>query len=165
MKRADVTWPWIAERCHEDGDCLIWDHKKHRGQPVHTFQRGESGSIRKLAWKAAGKRELRENERVTMMCGHKDCLEPSHMRAISQAEVLKRNCDSRSVKLRKYAAVTESIRKARAKITLEDARYARKSDKTLAELSDELGISIQRLSKIRRGEAWPDPNPLTGIAP
>jgi transcriptional regulator with XRE-family HTH domain len=164
MKRADVTAQWINEHCHEDGDCLIWDHKKHRGQPVHTFERGQSGNVRQLAWKAAGKRELRENERVTMKCERKDCLEPSHMKAITRAEILKRTCAAVSVKLRKYAAVTESIRKTRAKITLEDARYARGSDKTLAELSDELGISIQRLSKIRRGEAWPDPNPLTGLA-
>jgi hypothetical protein len=162
MKPSEVTTAWIAQRCHEDGDCLIWDHKKLRGQPVHTFER-KSGYIRQLAWKAAGKRPLRENERLTMTCGHKDCLEPSHMKAITQAEVLRHTCGSASVKLRKYAAVTESVRKRKAKITLEDARYVRASDKTLTELSGELGISIQRLSKIRRGEAWPDRNPFAAL--
>jgi hypothetical protein len=137
----------------------MWDRLcDDRGAPRYRFRDGELDStmnLRPQVWRLAGKRQLAPDEVVTMIC-HPSCLNPAHMRAITRAELLARTNKDRAVKAKKTAAVAETIRTRQAKITMDDARYIRSSDKTLIALAEELGVSFQLVSKIRRGEAWPE---------
>jgi hypothetical protein len=99
-----------------------------------------------------GRRKLDDGEVLTMSCGHEKCLNEKHMKAITKAVHLKRNAQA-SEAIRKMK-VTAHLRSTRAKLTMDMARYVRASDKTLIELAGELGVSFQRLSMVRRGEAW-----------
>jgi len=163
MNAVVVSADWVRARCSDDGDCLVWNLKRGRsGQPVYHFVvdgTSTTKNVRPLAWKAAGKRELKPGEVLTMgVCKNPACLNAAHMHPTTRAEVLRRVSQAPSTKRTRYAAVTKANRAKLAKLTIEDARYVRASDKTLAELAQELGVSIQLLSMVRRGERWPDPD-------
>lgn len=164
MVPAEYDSEWFAARCTEDGDCLLWKLKTSRsGAPV-MYYRDENGArcnchARSVAWRAAGKRKLKPGEVLTMDCDNPACLNPGHMVVVTRADILRRVSNEAATKKLRYATITRVIRAKQGKLTMEDARYVRASDKTLAALAQELGVSAQLLSLIRRGVRWPE---LTG---
>jgi hypothetical protein len=161
MRPDDITLEWLEARCKHDGECLVWDCMCHRGQPRARFSlpngKRSTVNVRSLVWRVIGKRRLRKGEVVAMdVCNNQQCLNLAHMRKVTRTEILRRNNSDAGVRARKLAAITNRIRAQRAKLTIEQIRYIRASDRTLTDLSQELGVSFQWLSRIRRGEAWPD---------
>lgn len=168
MRPEQVTREWIEARCDEEGDCLVWRGNCDCGRPRYRFRdEGLDSSLhlRPVAWKVVKKRALNARECLTMACGNSRCLNPSHMRVTTKQKVLERT-NQRPITVRiRHAAITRTIRAQRAKLTMEQARMVRESDRTLTDLAQELGVSFQLLSKVRRGEAWPEieANPFTGL--
>ena len=159
-----VTVEWLAERCHEDGDCLIWDGLVSRsGAPVMRERNG-SVHVRRLAWAAYGGRSLGPKERMTT-CDNPRCLARDHLKPTYVGEILSKMVNRPDVKPRIYQALANLRRKTHAKISLADAREIRASPKTPAELLGEYPISLSMLRKIKRGEAWKEfaASPFSGL--
>lgn len=169
MKPEQVTAEWLEGRCHEEGDCLVWGGNcGHGQQPRYRFRDEDLDSslhLRPIAWRVYGGRELRKIECLTMACQNPRCLNKGHMRVTTKRQVLQRNSQIPTANLVRHAAITRTIRAQRAKLTMEQARMVRESDRTLTDLAQELGVSFQLLSKVRRGEAWPEiqANPFQGL--
>lgn len=169
MIPSDITMEWVKDRCVEDCDCLVWTcWSDHGDQPRHRFRSDEMDStrhLRPIVYQYIGQKKQAKGTVVVMTCGNTLCLNPAHMKQITRAEHLRRNNQSVAAKARKSANVTKAIRAQRAKLTMDQARYVRASDKTLSALAGELGVSFQLLSKVRRGEAWPElqASPFAGL--
>jgi hypothetical protein len=154
MRREQMTQEWLATRCEEEGDCLVWQLAVNQaGQPRYTF-RNEDGKnncmqMRRVVWLAAGKR-LRKSDLLTMKCGCQRCLNVEHMTLTTKREVISKMSRDPAVRAKKSRELT--IRKrATAKLDMEKARYIRASDKTLMVLAAELGVSAEAVSNVRRG--------------
>jgi hypothetical protein len=172
MSPIEVTEEWIAQRCEEDGDCLLWKHWcDHRGAPRFRFRDSETGVdstlyLRRIVWQQSGK-TIKPTERLLMTCGNSRCLVAWHMKRVSMADVLALNICRPDAKARKDIGMRKKLREApNVKLTMEKARYIRASEgKTLQVLADELGCSAQLVSRVRRGDAWKEStgSPFAGL--
>lgn len=164
--RLDIRWLLI--RCEEEGDCLRWKQAKSGcGQPKYCFKiEGQQygRQVRQIAWAMAGNPPLTGNQVMTVTCGNKDCLNHEHLKVTTRAAVIAKTARTPDVRRRVMVAASTYRRKT-AKITMEQARYIRGSDKTLTQVASELGISVAWASKVRRGEVWRElvASPFAGL--
>lgn len=154
---AFISPEWLALRCIEEGDCLLWTQSTNdSGQPRYTFRIGDKSmtkQLRQVVWYMAGKPQLREGQVLTVTCGCQACLNSDHMKPTTMRAVIAKTSRRPDV-VRRVTVASAVAHRARAKITMEQADYIRNSDKTLREMSEEFGISIAWASKVRRGEGW-----------
>lgn len=159
---------WLLIRTEEEGDCLRWKQGKSEcGQPKYSFKIGGkqySRQLRQIVWAMEGKPPLTGNQVMTVTCGNRDCLNHEHMKVTTRAAVIAKTARRPDVRRRVMVAATTYRRKT-AKITIDQARYIRDSDRTLSTVAQELGISIAWASKVRRGEAWREllASPFAGL--
>lgn len=155
---------WIAARCEEDGDCLLWklqvsDSKRPIYKPLQPDGRKPSIQVARKVWERKHG-PIPPGMLITVSCGNPRCLE--HLEMITTAERNSRQWRAQDNRARKTRAVTATGRK-RAKLDMEKARYIRASDATIKEVAQELGVSFQLVSRVRRGVAWKDANPFGGL--
>lgn len=99
------------------------------------------------------KKRKRDNQVVTTSCKNISCINPDHMRILWRKTVFKSATADyknpvRSAKLSAYA------REHRAKLTMEQARQIRMSDKTNRELALEYGVCKATIGNIKTGKIW-----------
>lgn len=105
------------------------------------------------------KKTKRADQVITTTCKNKRCINPDHLRAISKSAVLKGSFSDyknpiRSAKISAYA------RANKAKLTLEQAREIRVSDKTQRELAIEYGVNKATIGSIKSGRTWKETGSL-----
>jgi len=93
------------------------------------------------------------NQVVTTNCGNKRCINPDHLRVVGRKTVFKIATSDyknpvRSAKLSAYA------REHRAKLTMDQAREIRVSDKTHKQLALEYGVCKATIGNIKTGKIW-----------
>lgn len=169
MRPEEITMQWVALKCDEDGDCLLWNLSCNAcGQPRYSFTRvegkGRTSQMRRHVWKALCRPKLAPNQVVTTTCGHPRCLAPAHLAVTTRREVIVKMSARPDVKARKLVAGA-AYRRPLAKLNLAQVAYIRQSDKTLAVLAGELGVSTTWVSRVRRNEAWKEfaADPFAGL--
>lgn len=161
----NITEQWIRARCKEDGDCLLWRlGVKDSGRPTYRAKlvdgRRPSIQIARKWWELT-RGPIPKGRCVTVTCGNPRCLE--HLELVTRSEVNSRLWQNAATRAKKTRALTESG-KRRAKLDMEKARYIRESNATLKEVAQELGISFQLASRVRRGIAWKEQaSPFAGL--
>lgn len=156
--------PWILARCKEDGDCVLWRlGTKDNGRPVYKpllpDGRRPSIQVARVMWELT-RGPIAPGLCVTFTCGNPRCLH--HLEAVTKGEIISRMWRRPDNKARRTSAVTKTARQ-RGKLDMEKARYIRASRSTLKEIAQELGICWQLASRVRRGEAWKEPNPYAQL--
>lgn len=165
-----ISPEWLADRCEEDGDCLVWKLATNgSSQPTYTFKvKGKSHGrqMRRIVWEMMnGPVDWAKGRKVvSMTCENPCCLNHEHMKLSTRRAVITKTARSPDVRRRVMVAAA-AYRRSIAKITMDQAQYVRECGKTLKQVSGELGISIAWASKIRRGEAWRDlrASPFSGL--
>lgn len=99
-KREDMTEgayivAQIRARCHEAGDCLVWDGYLNGDSPRITIDRVHRPVRQLMFEQAVGHREM-HNE-VIHTCGTRSCVAPAHLEQVSPAERRRRTALSRYV--------------------------------------------------------------------
>jgi hypothetical protein len=84
-----------------------------------------------------------------------DCANPEHSRASTRSNHGSYIATTGRYKTVRHAAASRAtIRRCRAKITLEDARAIRASDELYRVLAERYGVSEKHICEIRRGKVW-----------
>lgn len=169
IKVKEMTAEWVAARCDEDGDCLLWKYAATgSNQPRYSIKgpmgKTTSVQLRRVVWERETGKPIPKGKVVTVNCGCSLCLNFDHMELITKAEVIRLVWQRPDSKARKSLAATKSMR-CRGKLDMEKARYIRSSDKTLRELADELGVSTSLVGAVRQGLRWRETaaNPFAGL--
>jgi hypothetical protein len=157
----------IKARCTEDGDCLLWNGSTDvGGRPKLSVKKaGEKCKTlqpRRLVWEQA-KGPIPKGKFVTVTCGNPGCLAEEHLELITKGEVIRRTAKKPDVQRRRHLAGLKS--RERSPLTLEQVRYIRECNKTLAAVAEELGIGATTASAIRRHKRWKEyaGNPFAGL--
>lgn len=160
-----MTLERIQSKCIEDGDCWIW-----QGQFISHAPRIWKGdkyvSVRQEVVTFLGK--LRpEAEYFGTTCRNPMCVCPDHIAQRTKAEQLQMRArlgsTGTSLQMRSRRAA-ETMRAKVGKVTQEQAREIRVADRTLKDLSEEYGIAMETVRRIRAGMTRKDnSNPFAGL--
>lgn len=147
----------IEQGCTEDGGCLLWDGRVSTGG---VPRRGDR-SMRRLVYEAAFG-EVPEGLLASTNCGNPRCLTLAHLCTKTKGEVLTDTYACSDLAMRRAVTSTREARK-RAKLDIEKAREIRASDETLDQMAARYGVDRTLCSQIRRGTAWKEANPFSGL--
>lgn len=155
---------YVAERCDEFGDCLLWKLGCIKGHPSGRWQ-GKSVLIRRVLWEQQHG-PVPAGKVLRCTCGHAACLNIEHCQPMTYRAIAKIDgaAGKMSGPVRSAKIAAKKRASKQAKITQEDAQAIRASNETLQTWADRLGINIATASKIRNGKIRRDfSNPWMGL--
>jgi hypothetical protein len=161
-----ITEEWLAERCHDDGGCQVWDRRVDRhGAPVATTPMVDGQRnlfrVRRSVWELR-KGPIPDGLYVVNFCGNSRCVRCLQVATFS--DVNSQTWARPDTRARRIKAMKQGARASRGKLDMDKARYIRGTNKTLEQVAEELGISIQLASTVRRGLTWQEEcNPFAGL--
>ena len=161
------TLDMIRARCTECGDCWEWQRALSDGRYPTLRYKGRTVNARRAVYELAG-HKLMGNSFIVTTCGNTRCLNPDHLKQVTQKTHLTRMAALGAMSGPVRSAKIAAAKRAQAgKITLADARQIRSSDEPVKDLAERYGLSKDRVYRIRRGEAWRDysNNPFAGLLP
>ena len=131
----------------EVAGCWEWQGGLNgKGYGCHYYK-GKSTGAHRVAWELTYG-VIPESLCVLHRCDNRKCVNPDHLfLGTNQENVL--DCHSKG-----RAACRKGENNGRAKLTADDVRMIRRSDKTGAQLARELGVSPLTISYARRGVTW-----------
>ena len=139
----------ILARCDEDADCMLWHGRRDRANQPKIG----GLSARRVTWKLANG-EIPKKRVVTVTCQNSMCLNPDHLALTTRGDVVRKTSGRLDVNVRKKASGRRFAREKLSKITMDIARSIRASDKTAADLAQELGVSPSLIYKVRSNRSW-----------
>lgn len=141
----------VKARTVEEGDCWLWQGAKTgEGYPC-MYMAGRSELVSRLVAMEAGPLP---KKMVSMSCHSKECVNPAHIRLmawkqIAQESAKRGNQDSLSkrIKLARH-------KRSQSKLKQADIPVIRNSNEPLKVMAERYGVSMEAISKIRRGIRW-----------
>lgn len=164
MKKAWTRAALLANTV-KDGACRIWKGAySSTGGPV-AEHKGKRIPVRKLLVQLSGK-DVPDGAFVgrVLACPHKGCICEAHIAVRSHSEHM------RAASLRQESTMTSLANRRiaarrRGKLTTEQARAIRMESGTLHEIGSRYGVSMQTVSRIKRGVMWKEAaSPFAGGA-
>lgn len=159
----EQTAEWIWSRCHEDGDCVLWDGAVARGGgPAATDpETGKTAPVRRVLMRALGF-DL-EGKVATTSCKHPLCMARGHLLALTRKQLQKRTGPSISANVVRNAKLAE-IKRARSYLTMEIVRDIRASGMRATDAAEHWGIPLQTAARVIRHDTWKDySSPFAGL--
>jgi hypothetical protein len=158
------TKEWIWSRCHEDGDCLLWDGGTDDQQVPYLRMPGSRKveAARRVLLTALG---VDVTGRVaTTTCDNPLCLCEDHCVAWTRAKLQKRSGKKLAGNVVR-AAKLQAARRPTATLDIEKVREMRASGMTTREAAAKYGVTQSTAHKAMTGKAWKDfgANPFFGL--
>lgn len=151
-----------------EGDCWLWrGYTTSNGIP-YGYMGGQRLPVRRIVWLL----QLKPAQRLADLlrdgvppagpvlysthCGEPMCVNPDHVRVTTRQQALARTRRTGAINntKRRQSIAAAWRRRPDIKLTPELARAIRSSDKSALQLSRELGLNHETVSKVRRGELW-----------
>lgn len=161
-----MTLDDIKARCEEEGECWHW---KHYGGVNGNYPQARIGgkwhNVRRMTWEAANG-PIRKGLRIVPCCGNRRCINPDHMKALTESQksklAAKRGAFSSPVR---GAAISRAQRGKRSKLTDACAADIRASIEPAPVLAERYGVSTSLVHSIRRGNRWREytASPFAGL--
>lgn len=155
---------WLWSRCHDDGDCVIWDGAVAQGSgpAVSSPYTGRTTPARRVLLQALGV-DIK-GKIATTTCGNSLCMAKEHSVAWTRKELQKRSgikLSSNIVRNAKIAAAT----RARSYLTMEVVRAIRCAGMTATQASQHWNIPLQTVARVLRNDSWKEygANPFHGL--
>lgn len=155
--------------CVEEGDCWLWQGPLNNGSPIISVPsswasqnkpRPDSGNVyiavRRAVFACTHNGSAHIGSRyVTPSCGHSQCVNPAHARAITSTEMARHmgkkvNTAARAMKCAK------TRRERDAKLTQDRVDRIRSGGESATDLAREWDVHPSLIHRVRRGEAWKD---------
>lgn len=148
----------IWSKCHECGDCLLWDGAVNDAGVPQMRLPGtrEVFSVRRLLLTAMGQDIA--GKIASTRCGNQLCMAEKHVTPMTRQQLQKRSGKKLVGNLARAAKLAATRRKT-AKLTMEQAqemRQLRAEGVTTYEAAERYGISQGAAARVMRGDSWRD---------
>lgn len=154
---------WIWSRCHEDGDCLIWDGAiaGKSGPAVTSPFTGKTAPARRVLMQALGRQV--NGFMCTTSCGSPNCMAKAHLITWTRKQLQKRTgkvLSTNEVRRSKLAAAAQR----RSPLTMEMVREMRASGMTATQAAAHYGVPFQTAARALRNGSFRDySSPFAGL--
>lgn len=143
---------FIVDNIHHEGeDCLIWpfNRSSKHGYGVINRQHFGSGLAHRSMCIAAHGKPPTDKHEAAHSCGrgNKGCINPRHLSWKTPVE----NADDKKMH---GTQPWGQLMWHKAKLTFDQARYAKYSTEDSKSLADRFGVREETILRIRRGETW-----------
>lgn len=165
----------LIEKTDEVGDCLIWNGYvcKTTGYPqTHVTEYNTTGTIikkraytvRRYVYLLCGG-ALEHRQPVESTCDDKRCINFAHLYASNSQLIAKKAADQGKMSsMSRRIAIAMARRAKGTKLTMEQAREIRASDKTSIVLAGEYGVSKKLIQDIRHNRVYAEfASPFAGL--
>lgn len=161
----EETKEWIWSRCHEDGDCVLWDGAVD-DSGVPQLRRPGSRKVepaRRVLLAALGQ-EIKGRV-ATTTCQHPRCMAEEHCVAWTRKQLQKRSGQKLVTNIVRAAKLAAIGRERVGKLSMEKVRAARAAGMTGRAFAAETGVTLSTAQKALRGDAWKEygANPFSGL--
>jgi hypothetical protein len=155
---------WIWSRCHEDGDCVLWDGGCDDQDVPYLRLPGSRKVVaaRRVLLNALGV-EI-HGKLATTSCGHPKCLAEGHCVAWTRKQLQKRSGRKIAGNVVR-AAKLQAARRGGATLSMEKVREGRQSGMTGRAFAELHGVTLSTAQKALNGKSWKDygANPFLGL--
>jgi hypothetical protein len=154
---------WIWDRCHDDGDCVIWDGAvaANAGPAVTSPFTGRTAPTRRVLMQALGYKI--DGLICTTSCGHQNCMAREHIITMTRQQLQKRTGPSLSKNEVRRASLARAARQ-RSYLTMEIVREMRASGMRATQAAKHYGIPLQIAARVLRNDSWRDySNPFSAL--
>jgi hypothetical protein len=154
----DQIRAYLAPRTKEEGDCLLWQKSlTSTGVPAARFG-GRAGSCKPVRrWILEELNGPIGLLRARMTCRNTLCVEPSHLRAMTPAQVNRDMAKCGSMATPEVRASRRRNARLRSPLTIDDVRKIRalrESGLSLQKIANQFPVCKSTISKICRNESW-----------
>lgn len=166
----------LRGRCVVDEDTGCWHLRDSKGRPLVKEARRVPSvffvdiqkrvSARRLSFNLSRPKPARADRLVAVTCGSWDCVAPHHAAEVTPGELgAMVSADGRSATPAKRLHAMRTARsRARTKLTMELATWARESSQKQADVAHALDTTQQRISEIRSMKLWKPQHVLAGAS-
>jgi hypothetical protein len=143
----------IKARCTMDGSCWIWPMAKD-GRSPEINVRGRIVKVRRYLLALNGV-DLR-GKRASVCCGSKACVNPDHLVAIEQSEIVKRGMAEMDLAkvLTRNRRLAISAQRRRGKFTLDQVRAIREDSRDNEDVAADYGVSEMTIRYVREHKRY-----------
>ena len=155
----------LKDRSDEVGECWLWKQAVSKGgYPIMKVQGCGCQLVRRVAAKLAG-HELAPRQPVATSCDEKLCVNPAHCKPSTIRAIAKKAGKAGAWSTPKRSAKIAAAKRAKGKLTAEQAAEIRASTESGPILAARFGIHKSMVNNIKCGDSWRDyTSPFAGLA-
>lgn len=155
----------LKDRSEEVGECWIWKQAVSKGgYPIMKLKGCGCQLVRRVAAKLAG-HELAPRQPVATSCSERLCVNPAHCKPSTIRAIAKKAGKAGAWSTPKRSAKIAAAKRAKGKLTAEQAAEIRASTESGPILAARFGIHKSMVNNIKRGDSWRDyTSPFAGLA-
>lgn len=146
----------IKARCIEVGDCWEWQGAMAGdGQPRHRMN-GKDCKAHQTAFQFAGKKKP-HGMYLVRCCGNLSCVNPAHIVPMTRSEQMKLAASMGKCSRPDQTAARTRGNRAISKYSMslaEQIRQMRNDGRKCVDISADLGVPVDVVSKMSRGQMW-----------
>ena len=146
---------WVRDRSIEVGDCWEWQgyFERHSNTPV-SIRNSKHICVRRVLAIELQLIDDRSRKVTGTRCRNWRCVNPKHLQLLTRQVAAKRAAENRTGGKLMSSRKASDHRRKRAKLTIDQVRAIRASDRTCRALAIEYGVSFQHIALIKSGRIW-----------
>lgn len=146
----------ILDRTEELADCILWTGATGAsGHPIFKPYGGPCTLVRRAVFEMSVGGLVRR-EPIDTTCGEKLCLNPSHMERSTTAKIAQKAASMGAWSGKARSAKIATTKRAKGKLTIEQAREIRMSTESGPVLAARHGVNKSLINGIKAGRNWKD---------
>lgn len=154
----------ILGRTEELADCLLWTGATgDTGHPIYKPYACPCTLVRRAMFRLAGG-NLLPRKPIDSHCNERLCVNPAHLFQSTSSKIAIKAAKRGAFSSKARSAKIAAAKRAKGKLTLEQAREIRMSSESGPVLALRYGVNRSLINNIKAGRAWKDyANPFAGL--
>lgn len=150
----------------EEANCILWTGAtSSTGHPIYKPHGCGCQLVRRKMFELT-RGDLTPRVPIDTICGERRCINPAHLRQSTIQDIAKKASKKGAWSSQLRAAKIAAAKRAKGKLTMEQAREIRMSAESGPKLAARYGVNPSLINGIKRGKNWRESantNPFAGL--